>query len=310
MLDYSAGHISTEESTELIHFLNAKMNIPGIKFFPGISYRHILIIDENIVKQNVNSVKCVPPHDIIGQHTEPNLPSGPGSDFLSSLMKKASDILKDHEINTVKLDLQENPANGIWLWGAGTKPKLKPFEEQFGLKGALISAVDLLKGIANLAGLKVIDVPGITGFFDTNYEGKADYAFNALFDYDFILVHVEAPDEAGHSGSITEKIKAIENFDEKVVGRLLKKVIERFKEWRFMVLADHATPVSLKTHTSDPVPFAVLGKNIKPDNIKLFDEKSLKKGRFRTQDGHNLLKTIIFRLIYFIYKGAIKKLWH
>ena len=292
MLDYSAGHITTEEATELISFLNAKIDIPGIKFYPGVSYRHILIVDENIVEQKINSVKCVPPHDIIGQHTEPNFPSGSGSEFLCSIMSKAADILQDHEINTVKLDLQENPANGIWLWGAGTKPELEPFESQFGLKGSLISAVDLLKGIAKLAGLKIIEVPDITGFFDTNYEGKADYAYNALFDYDFILVHVEAPDEAGHSGSITEKIKAIENFDEKVVGRLLKKVVETFKEWRIMVLADHATPISLKTHTSDPVPFAVLGKDIKADNIKSFDEKSLKKGRYKTQDGHNLLKLL------------------
>ncbi|MCD6460441.1 cofactor-independent phosphoglycerate mutase [bacterium] len=292
MRDYSAGHISTEEAAELISFLNNKINIPGIKFYPGVSYRHILIVDENILRQKIHTVKCVPPHDIIGQHTEPNFPSGTGAEFLCSIMKKAADILKGHEINTVKLDLQENPANAIWLWGAGTKPMLEPFEQKFGIKGSLISAVDLLKGIAKLAGLKVISVPGITGFFDTNYEGKADFAFNALFDYDFILVHVEAPDEAGHSGSITEKIKAIENFDEKVVGRLLKKVVDTFKEWRFMVLTDHATPISLKTHTADPVPFAILGQNIKPDNIQSFNELSMKKGKYKTQNGHNLLKLL------------------
>jgi 2,3-bisphosphoglycerate-independent phosphoglycerate mutase len=292
MIDYSAGHISTEEASELIVALNERIGIPGVKFYKGVSYRHLLIIDENEVNCNFKQLRCVPAHDIVNQHIEHNLPKGNGSDFLYDLMRKASEILKDHEINNVKLDLQENPANNIWLWGPGSKPKLDSFTDKYKITGGMISAVDLLRGIARLVGLNVINVPGITGFFDTNYEGKADYAIHSLLENDFVFVHVEAPDEAGHSGSLTEKIRAIENFDEKVVGRIMNKAPQFFPEWRIMVLSDHTTPISLRKHGMEPVPFSVMGTGIKPDKVTDFDEIAAKKGGYRTQDGCSLMSIL------------------
>lgn len=289
MVDYSAGHISTEEGGELIDALNERIDIPGIRFYKGVSYRHLLIIDEQIVNHQFQNIRCIPPHDIIGQHVEHNLPKGNGSDFIYRVMQRAAEILCDHEINTVKLDLQENPANNIWLWGPGTRPQLDSFQSKYNRTGGMISAVDLLCGIAKLVGLRIIDVPGITGFFDTNYEGKADYALHSLLENDFIFVHVEAPDEAGHSGSLTEKIRAIENFDEKVVGRIIAKAPQFFPDWRIMILSDHTTPVSLKKHGTEPVPFAIMGSGIQKDSVTEFNENSVKKGGYKLQDGWNIL---------------------
>ncbi|MCM8782488.1 MAG: phosphoglycerate mutase, partial [Candidatus Omnitrophica bacterium] len=178
-----------------------------------------------------------------------------------------------HEINKVRLDLKENPANMIWLWGQGPKPNMPSFAEKFGLKGSIISAVDLLKGIGKTIGLEPISVPGATGYYDTNYKGKAEYALRALKDKDFVFVHVEAPDEAGHNGDLREKILAIENFDNFIVGTILKHFKE-LKNFRIMVLPDHATPLSLRTHSDEPIPFAIFGKGITSDQFEVFNEKT------------------------------------
>lgn len=289
MVDYSAGHISTIEAGALIELLNSNLGIEGIKFYPGVGYRHIAVINEKIIHKNLHQIKCVAPHDIVGESIEANLPVGPGAEFLYNVMETASRLLERHEINQIKLDLNECPANAIWFWGEGTKPQLPLFREKYKMTGAMVSAVDLLKGIAKLTGLDVINVPGATGYFDTNYEQKAKYAVDCLENHDFVFVHIEAPDEAGHSGALKEKIRAIERFDEDVVGYILDKLSRNDFLWRIMILPDHATPIAVKKHVGDPVPFAIMGYGIERDNVIEFNEKSVKKGAYGLQDGYNLM---------------------
>ena len=234
--DYSAGHISTEDGSALIKLIDGKLGGKGISFHPGISYRHLLVL------KDCEKVKCVPPHDIVGQLIENNLPSGDCSELLKKLMQDSRSLLGEYM---------------IWPWGHGKAPKMPSFEDKYGLSGSVVSAVDLIKGIGICAGLQTINVPGATGYLDTNYRGKADYALRSLENKDFIFVHVEAPDEAGHGGDIDAKIKAIEDFDEKVVGIMLDG-LNRYEEYKILVLSDHPTPISLKTHTSDPVEFFML----------------------------------------------------
>jgi len=291
MIDYSAGHISTRESTVLIDLLEEKLGGRGIKFYPGISYRHLLLIKEELLDEGRGKLKTTPPHDITGSAFRPHIPRGRGSVFLKDLMQKCRLILEDQEINEIRIDLGENPANMIWPWGEGKAPRLADFKEKFGLSGALISAVDLLRGIARCVGLEVIDVPGATGYFDTDYGAKGEYARRALAEHGFVYVHVEAPDEAGHTGNVVEKIKAIESIDEKIIGPLLQLAEER-GDMRIAVLPDHATPVSLKTHVDDPVPFAVWGAGIEPDEMRFFSEKEARKGRFHQRGGHKFLPLV------------------
>jgi len=223
-----------------------------------------------------------------------NLPEGKGADILVRLMKESRAILEKHEINKVRIDLGENPANMIWLWGQGVLPKMPLFEELYGVKGSIISAVDLIKGTGRLIGLDVIDVPGATGYYDTNFKGKGEYALKSLEEKDFVFVHVEAPDEAGHNGDIRAKITAIENFDKFVVGTIW----EAFKtkdEFRIMVLPDHATPISMRTHTADPIPFVICGKGIEADSACVFTENAAKASKFVVDSGWCLMSDLIKR---------------
>lgn len=293
MADDSAGNISSEESKALIDALNEQIDVPGVKFCFGSGAKHLLIIDESVLNQNLRRVKYKRPYDVVGQNIDSNMPTGHKSDVLCGLIKKSSEILRNHEINLIKTDLQEKPANSIWLWSAATRPVFESFEKKYGLKGSMITAVNLLKGIAGLIGLDLIDVPGATGYFDTNYELKADYAVRSLADNDFVYVHVEAPDEASRSGSVTEKIKAIENFDSKVVGRILSKLEDLNEDWRIMVICDQVAPVSLKTHVVDPVPFAIMGKDIAKDSIMVYNERSVKKGAYRGKDGFKIMSLFL-----------------
>ncbi len=253
MADYSAGHISTEEAREIITTLDKELSSFGVRFYPGKSYRHLMVMADG-----PTSVKATPPHDISDKETGPHMPSGEGSERIVELMERSRDILRDHPINRARREEGKNTADSIWLWGQGRAPSMESYPAKYGVEGSIISAVDLMCGIGVYAGLKVIDVPGATGYLDTNYSGKAEYALKSLKERDFICVHVEAPDEAGHQGLLAEKIRAIEDFDKKVVGRMLSGLSE-MGEFRVMVVSDHPTPVELKTHTSDPVPFAVLG---------------------------------------------------
>jgi 2,3-bisphosphoglycerate-independent phosphoglycerate mutase len=292
LVDYSAGHISSRESTVLIELLEEKLGGKGIKFYPGVSYRHILLIKEELLEEGRGRLRTVPPHDITGQEFLPFLPRGAGARFLKDLIQQSRLILDEQEINDIRIDLGENPASMIWLWGQGKAPRLPDFQEKFGLRGALISAVDLLKGIAITAGMDIIDVPGITGYFDTDYEAKGRHALRAAADHDFVYVHVEAPDEAGHAGNILEKIKAIEAIDEKIVGPVMRSAPE-LGDLRVVVAPDHATPVSLKTHTSDPVPWAVWGTGIEPDAARVYSEREARHGRFRQRSGYKLLPLLL-----------------
>ncbi len=254
MKDYSAGHISTEEAAGIIKTLDSECRGLGVRFYPGTSYRHLMVW-EGAPEGLYERLRTVPPHDISDKEVAEHLPSGEGAEKLSELMKLSEDILRDHPVNRARRERGDNPATSIWLWGQGVAPSMPGFRERFGLTGGIISAVDLMKGIGVYAGLEVIEVPGATGYIDTNYAGKVSAALKALEDKDLVCVHVEAPDEAGHQGKLDDKLVAIEDFDSKVVGEVLRGL--GGTEYRVLVITDHPTPVELKTHTSDPVPFAV-----------------------------------------------------
>ncbi|MFA5142916.1 MAG: cofactor-independent phosphoglycerate mutase [Candidatus Omnitrophota bacterium] len=285
MADYSAGHIGEKESKALIGYLGEKFGTENIKFYHGKSYRNLLVIKAKSPDDLDGLIKtaCTPPHDIASQNISKYLPKGRGADILKRLMDDSRMILEKHEINKVRLDLGENPANMIWLWGQGTNPNMPTFKGMFGMDGAVISAVDLVNGIGKIAGLEVITVPGATGYYDTNYQGKGEYAIEALKTKDFVFVHVEAPDEAGHNGDLRAKITAIENFDKFVVGAVWD-FLKNGKDFRILVLADHATPVAVRTHVSDPAPFAMAGKNIEHNGFDLFNERNaaLSKTKFKS----------------------------
>jgi 2,3-bisphosphoglycerate-independent phosphoglycerate mutase len=267
MEDYSSGHIPTEEAMELIHEINRIIGTEQIIFYPGVSYRHIMVWSSGAL-----DIECTPPHDITGKDIADYLPVGDGEDLLRSLMLKSTGILENHSINRERLKRGDKPANSIWLWGQGKKLSLPTFKQKYSLDGALVSAVDLMKGIGIYAGFEILEVPGITGYLDTNYVGKAEASLNALKKVDLAYIHVEAPDEAGHSGNYMDKIKAIEDFDAFVIGTVLKG-IKAFGEYRILLLPDHATPIEVRTHTDEPVPFVIYDSRIKRKNDGIaFDE--------------------------------------
>jgi len=294
MADYSAGHISSKEAAVIIKFLDKALGKGHIKFYPGVSYRHLMILKPEVHYNIEDFIKteCTPPHNIPGQKISKYLPKGKSAEFLIKLMNDSRPLLEKHEINKVRIDLKENPANMIWLWGQGTRPNMPSFYERFGVKGSIISAVDLVKGMGKILGLEVLNVPGATGYYDTDYKAKAQYAINALKDKDFVFVHVEAPDEAGHNGDIREKILAIENFDSMIVGAILKHFKDS-KDFRVMVLPDHATPVTVRTHTAEPIPFAIYGKDIAPDRFEAYSEKIAAESSLVFNEGWELMDYLI-----------------
>lgn len=291
LVDYSAGHISSKEAAILIKSIDQNLGDEQIRFYPGISYRHLMIVKKD-AQGRLNDVKCKPPHDIMGQSILNNLPQGEGADILIKLMEDSHKILENHEINMVRIDLKENPANMIWLWGQGKKPTMPNFLERYGLSGSVISAVDLIKGLGELLGFQVINVPGATGYYDTDYKGKARAALKSLEEKDFVFVHVEAPDEASHNGDLREKIVAIERFDQLVVGTILK-AFKRKKNFRILVLPDHATPLSLRTHSADPVCFGIFGKDIMGGGFSGFSEKEAEKSELYFEKGYELMEYFI-----------------
>ncbi|MDP3143225.1 MAG: cofactor-independent phosphoglycerate mutase [Candidatus Omnitrophota bacterium] len=288
LLDYSSGHISTKEAAVLIKSIDQKLGEGKVRFYPGVSYRHIMMIKESS-GVDLTAIKCMPPHDIMGESIQKNLPKGKGAEILIDLMNKSRDILSHHEVNQVRIDLKENPGNMIWLWGQGKKPDLPKYIDKFKVTGSVISAVDLIKGLGKIIGLDVINVPGATGYYDTNYLGKAEAAIKSLRTKDFVFVHVEATDEAGHNGDIRMKIACIERFDREVVGTILKHFKGK-KDFRIMVLPDHATPVSLRTHTSDPVPFAIFGQGINVSGAESFTDRRDKQAELNFNSGYELLE--------------------
>lgn len=249
MADFSAGHIETAQSRRLIETLQKELGDEQFQFYPGVSYRHLLVW-----RNGKDQMQCQPPHDISNQCITGYMPQGDGATELIQLMTSSQLLFNNHSVNKERNDAGKTTANSIWLWGQGRAPRMEPYQSKFGLSGAVISAVDLIKGIGLYAGLEVINVPGATGYLDTNYRGKADAALEALKQKDFVYVHVEAPDEAAHGGLLNEKIKAIEDFDREIVGRVLEGM-PAFGDYRLLVLPDHPTPVSRMTHTADPVPY-------------------------------------------------------
>lgn len=252
MEDYSAGHISTEEAIELINSINLKAATDKIEIFPGVSYRHILLW-----RGGSGGLHTYPPHDLLGQNVWFAFQSYDEEPYLKEFILKAIEILEKHPINQRRKLENKRPANAIWPWGQGRTPELENFEMKWGLRGAVISAVDLIKGLAVLSGLQVIEVPGATGYIDTNYEGKVEAALEALRELDFVVVHVEAPDEASHEGNLELKIKAIDEFDRRVVRYFLERLPEITNNYRLLVCCDHLTPIPIRTHSAKPVPWAI-----------------------------------------------------
>ncbi len=286
MIDYSAGEITTEESTELMRTVAGILNKEGLAFFPGISYRHCLIW-----KNGPMDISLTPPHDISGQKISSHLPKGPGNEIALNLMKKSSSLLKNHPVNIRRMAKGLNPATSIWLWGQGKKPQVPLFVEKYGLCGSVISAVDLIKGIGIASGMKSVDVKGATGNIHTNFKGKADAALKELREgRDFVYIHIEAPDECGHQGQLKDKIRAIELIDSEVLGTLLKG-LEVMGDYRLMILPDHPTPISTKTHCSDPVPFLIYDCR-KPEVVnpeRIYSEACARATGLNIAEGHTLM---------------------
>ncbi|MBW2637844.1 MAG: cofactor-independent phosphoglycerate mutase [Deltaproteobacteria bacterium] len=299
--DFTSGHITSEEARVIIEDLNGKLGSDYIHFYPGVGYRHLMVL-----KGGSSVLTTTPPHDIVGERIEHSLPRGEGSDTVIDLMNRSREILEDHPVNRKRISDGKNPANSIWLWGEGRAPEMNPLRDRYNMEGGVISAVDLLKGIGYYAGLEILDVEGATGYTDTNYSGKAEKALAYLETNDFVFLHVEAPDEMGHEGNTEGKIKAIEDFDEKVVGRVLE-AMKKAGDFRIAVLSDHPTPVSVRTHVSDPSPFAVYssaeGENLM--NSEYFGERTAKEGHVMISPGHSFME-------YFInnWRGLIERNGH
>jgi 2,3-bisphosphoglycerate-independent phosphoglycerate mutase len=290
MDDYSSGHITTEEARELIKTVKEELGSDEMVFYPGVSYRHLMVWKNGSLK-----IECTPPHDILGKDISDYLPAGERDEALLDMMRRSVDILSAHPVNRERIANGKKPANSIWLWGQGKKPRVPAYKEKYGIKGALISAVDLTKGLGIYAGFDILKVPGVTGWLDTNYGGKAEYALNALKDADFVYIHVESPDEAGHSGNYKDKIKAIEDFDALVVGPVMKGLKERFKEYRVLLMPDHATPIRVRTHTDEPVPFVIYDSRKKQKNKDICYDESItdRKDALVVNEGYKLMDYFI-----------------
>ncbi|MCX5830748.1 MAG: cofactor-independent phosphoglycerate mutase [Deltaproteobacteria bacterium] len=289
MLDFTAGHISSETAKTIIHDLHDHLGSDIFAFYPGVSYRHLLVW-----KNGLGGMGTTPPHDITGREIKGFFPKGEGAPQLNDLMRLAHDFLRDHPVNQRLIKEGKKPANAIWLWGQGRAPQIVPLTLKYNLKGGMISAVDLLNGIGIYAGLKVIPVEGATGYTDTNYLGKAKNALAALQELDFMFLHVEAPDEMGHEGNLEGKIKAIEDFDEKIVGPILEGM-PKFGAFRVMVLSDHPTPIALMTHGSEPSPFAVYSSRA-DENLahgRFYGETAAREEGIIISPGHLLMNYFI-----------------
>lgn len=290
MVDFTADHISTEESTALLQTLQEKIGSKKLEFVPGVSYRNLLIYrgeSADDVPFSEHSVTTAP-HDLTDESVEHDYPKGPGCDLLCKLMDESCSIFTDHPVNKKRIAEGKKPATNIWLWGLGKTPQLPSFESNHQVKGAMITAVDLLRGLAALVGWDRIEVDGATGYLDTNYAGKGQATIDALAKYDIVCVHIEATDEASHEGRVDEKIKALEAIDEQIVGPVLK-ALESYGEYRVLVMPDHPTPVSTKKHSHGWVPFAACGTGIASDSSATYDEVSASKSGLDFPQGWELI---------------------
>lgn len=296
--NHSAGHISSEEAAELIQFLDSKLNDGKVSFYPGVSYRHLLKL-----KGGNKNLDCTPPHDVTGTPFSEVLIKAETSearesaDYLNELILKSQELLKDHPINLKRISEGKDPANSIWPWSPGYRPQMQTLQELYGIKsGSVISAVDLIMGIGVYAGLKLIHVEGATGLYDTNYEGKAQAAIDALKNDDFVYLHIEASDEAGHEGDYALKTKTIEYLDNRVV----KTIYEATKDWdepiTIAILPDHPTPCAFKTHTNKPIPFLIYRSDEAGDAVQVYDEFESPKGAYGLIKGKEFMKTLFGKI--------------
>lgn len=288
ILDHSADEITTGEATELMKTVNEHFKTKALEFYPGISYRHILVWHKA-----PKDYKLIPPHDILARKISEYLPTGGDGTVLLAMMKKSYEFLKDHPINLKRKERGLRPANSIWLWGEGHKPALSSFQEKYRMKGSIISAVDLIKGIGICSGMKIIEVEGATGNVHTNYVGKARAALGELAKgQDFVYIHVEAPDECGHRAELENKVRSIELIDKEIVGTLLEGL--KGQDYKFMVLPDHPTPLSVRTHTLDPVPFVIYDSTKHLEKQAVFNEKSAAETGIYVEKGYKLMDIFIF----------------
>lgn len=293
--NHSAGHISNEEAYELIYFLNEKLGSDIVTFFPGVSYRHLLKI-----KGGNKQLICTPPHDVPGTPFNEVMIKAKApeaeetANLLNGLILRSQALLENHPVNEKRKQEGKDPANSIWPWSPGYKPEMKTLTELYGLKsGAVISAVDLIKGIGVYAGLQPVEVAGATGLYDTNYEGKAQAAIDALKENDFVYLHVEASDEAGHEGDVGLKLKTVENLENRIVKPIFEEVSKWSEPVTIALLPDHPTPCRVKTHTTDPVPFAIYKPGEAPDSVRKYDEFSAKEGAYGMLRGDEFIKAFL-----------------
>lgn len=301
LISSNAGHITSQEANILIKHLNKSLTNKNSQFgnfssdetihpifYNGMDYKHLFVIKNTLLSR----ISMVPPHDIIGKEINSYLNLDNESKIIEDLIIQSKEVLNDHPINKKRIEQCKNPANMIWLWGQGLKPKFPLFKDVYGLKGSVITGVDLLKGIGIFAGLDIIDVPGATAFYNTDYKAKGKYAVDNLKKQDIQFVHIEAPDEAGHDGNIEEKIKAIERIDKYIVGQILDN-INNYDDYKIAILPDHYTPIAIRTHTKDPVPLTIYSTTDTPDEVKVYDEFSVTNGSLNIDNGHNLVKRLI-----------------
>jgi 2,3-bisphosphoglycerate-independent phosphoglycerate mutase len=288
MWDYSAGHISTGEAAEIIDSLNKELGTGQITFYPGIGYRHILKLKGY---GDALDAVCTPPHDIPGKPVTDYLPQGPGSDLLIDLMMRSQDLLRSHKINVERRSRGDVPVSLVWLfWGSGQAPEMPSFNETYGIKAAMTSGVDLLRGLAMMAGMTVLDIGGVTDGLDNDYAAQAVGAVDALQEHDMVVIHVEAPDDAGHDGLIDEKIKAIEYIDAEIIGRLVSPGKD---ELRGLVMPDHPTPITSRTHNADPVPFLLWGSGIESNGAGRFTESEAGKTGLFLEQGYKIMGELL-----------------
>lgn len=287
MVDYSAGEITTHEAHQLIDYIKEHIKLPKISFYGGTSYRHLMVWDGGST-----NITLTPPHDISDKKITAYLPKGDGDNILLDIMKQSYALLKDHPINQARVAKGLNPANSLWIWGEGTKPGLSRFYEKYSVKGAMISAVDLLKGIGTGAGMNVIEVEGATGTVDTNFDGKAQAAITAMKNgAEFVYIHMEAPDECGHHGDLEGKIKSIELIDEKVVGPVVEYLKSTGDVFKVLITPDHPTPIKLKTHVHDAVPFVIYDSQHTKNGSNLsYNEENAKSTGLYIEPGYKLME--------------------
>ncbi len=292
MCDFTAGHISSEESAELIDYLNEEIGSEVCRFVAGVGYRHICLVTPSALDFDaLAALSCTPPHDITNKTYTPYLPQGEHAEYIVEMIIRSQELLPSHPVNRKRVSEGKPPANSVWLWGQGKAPNMTTYEERYGLSGAVISAVDLVNGIGRAAGLEVVHVPGATGYLDTDYEGKVEGALEALSRLDFVYLHVEAPDETAHEGRADLKVQAIEDFDARVVAPCMEYARKQ-GDLRVVIAPDHITSIASRTHAGGPVPFILWGRDLTPNGVEIYTETAAAEAGVLYPQGHELVPSM------------------